>query len=85
MDHFKQALSMDPLLWAAYEELCILGLFLLATTRFMFFAVLCYQYSLSKLLDLFLVERYAFIHLVYWCLLSHVPFDQVITFPSGMF
>ncbi|XP_061362082.1 cell division cycle protein 27 homolog B-like [Gastrolobium bilobum] len=23
--HFKQALSMDPLMWAAYEELCILG------------------------------------------------------------
>ncbi|CAH9055565.1 unnamed protein product [Cuscuta epithymum] len=23
--HFNQALSMDPLLWAAYEELCILG------------------------------------------------------------
>ncbi|GMH08987.1 hypothetical protein Nepgr_010827 [Nepenthes gracilis] len=23
--HFKQALSMDPLFWAAYEELCILG------------------------------------------------------------
>ncbi|KAI4346787.1 hypothetical protein L6164_007655 [Bauhinia variegata] len=25
VNHFKQALSMDPLLWAAYEELCILG------------------------------------------------------------
>ncbi|XP_021775798.1 cell division cycle protein 27 homolog B-like isoform X1 [Chenopodium quinoa] len=23
--HFKQALSIDPLFWAAYEELCILG------------------------------------------------------------
>ncbi|KAI9192658.1 hypothetical protein LWI28_026160 [Acer negundo] len=23
--HFKQALAIDPLLWAAYEELCILG------------------------------------------------------------
>ncbi|XP_031381751.1 cell division cycle protein 27 homolog B isoform X2 [Punica granatum] len=23
--HFKQALSLDPLLWTAYEELCILG------------------------------------------------------------
>ncbi|CAI8584686.1 unnamed protein product [Vicia faba] len=23
--HFKQALLMDPLMWAAYEELCILG------------------------------------------------------------
>ncbi|XP_010267174.1 PREDICTED: cell division cycle protein 27 homolog B-like isoform X3 [Nelumbo nucifera] len=25
VDHFKRALSMDPLLWAAYEELCVLG------------------------------------------------------------
>lgn len=25
--HFKQALSIDPLLWAAYEELCLLGLY----------------------------------------------------------
>ncbi|CAI8594181.1 unnamed protein product [Vicia faba] len=25
INHFKQALSMDPLMWAAYEELCILG------------------------------------------------------------
>ncbi|XP_039142291.1 cell division cycle protein 27 homolog B isoform X2 [Dioscorea cayenensis subsp. rotundata] len=25
VDHFTQALSIDPLLWAAYEELCILG------------------------------------------------------------
>ena len=25
--HFKQALSIDPLLWAAYEELCILALY----------------------------------------------------------
>ncbi|KAJ7969551.1 Cell division cycle protein 27 like B [Quillaja saponaria] len=23
--HFKQALSLDPLMWAAYEELCVLG------------------------------------------------------------
>ncbi|KAI9083433.1 hypothetical protein K1719_034647 [Acacia pycnantha] len=23
--HFKQALSMDPLMWSAYDELCILG------------------------------------------------------------
>ncbi|KAF3441874.1 hypothetical protein FNV43_RR15789 [Rhamnella rubrinervis] len=23
--HFKQALSIDPLMWAAYEELCVLG------------------------------------------------------------
>jgi hypothetical protein len=26
IQHFKQALSMDPLMWAAYEELCILGM-----------------------------------------------------------
>ncbi|PIA42766.1 hypothetical protein AQUCO_02000310v1 [Aquilegia coerulea] len=25
VDHFKQALLIDPLLWAAYEELCTLG------------------------------------------------------------
>ncbi|CAI9102462.1 OLC1v1000740C1 [Oldenlandia corymbosa var. corymbosa] len=25
IQHFTQALSLDPLLWAAYEELCILG------------------------------------------------------------
>lgn len=25
--HFKMALSMDPLMWAAYEELCILGMY----------------------------------------------------------
>uniref|UniRef100_A0A1D1ZFP6 Cell division cycle protein 27 B n=1 Tax=Anthurium amnicola TaxID=1678845 RepID=A0A1D1ZFP6_9ARAE len=25
IDHFMQALTLDPLLWAAYEELCILG------------------------------------------------------------
>ncbi|CAJ1947310.1 unnamed protein product [Sphenostylis stenocarpa] len=25
IQHFKWALSMDPLMWAAYEELCILG------------------------------------------------------------
>ncbi|XP_010913872.1 cell division cycle protein 27 homolog B isoform X2 [Elaeis guineensis] len=25
VDHFMQALAIDPLLWAAYEELCILG------------------------------------------------------------
>lgn len=24
--HFKQALSLDPLMWTAYEELCVLGL-----------------------------------------------------------
>ncbi|CAN6463820.1 unnamed protein product [Victoria cruziana] len=25
VEHFTQSLSMDPLMWAAYEELCILG------------------------------------------------------------
>ncbi len=25
--HFKQALIIDPLMWAAYEELCVLGLY----------------------------------------------------------
>lgn len=25
VDHFKQALTLDPLFWAAYEELCTLG------------------------------------------------------------
>lgn len=25
VDHFMQALVVDPLFWAAYEELCILG------------------------------------------------------------
>ncbi|KAL8042913.1 hypothetical protein ABFX02_09G083600 [Erythranthe guttata] len=25
INHFNQALSLDPLLWAAYEELCVLG------------------------------------------------------------
>lgn len=25
IDHFMQALAIDPLLWAAYEELCVLG------------------------------------------------------------
>lgn len=24
--HFKQALTIDPSMWAAYEELCVLGL-----------------------------------------------------------
>lgn len=26
IDHFTQALAVDPLLWVAYEELCALGL-----------------------------------------------------------
>ena len=25
IEHFVQVVSLDPLLWAAYEELCILG------------------------------------------------------------
>uniref|UniRef100_A0A5B6ZD50 Putative CDC27 family protein isoform 1 n=1 Tax=Davidia involucrata TaxID=16924 RepID=A0A5B6ZD50_DAVIN len=41
--HFKQALSMDPLLWAAYEELCILGAAEEATSIFGESAVLCIQ------------------------------------------
>ncbi|EPS64113.1 hypothetical protein M569_10668, partial [Genlisea aurea] len=32
--HFNQALSLDPLLWAAYEELCVLGAAEEATTVF---------------------------------------------------
>jgi anaphase-promoting complex subunit 3 len=26
-EQFAQALTLDPLLWAAYEELCLLGWF----------------------------------------------------------
>lgn len=39
--HFKQALSIDPLLWAAYEELCLLGAAEEATTVFGEVAALC--------------------------------------------
>ncbi|KAJ4958891.1 hypothetical protein NE237_026002 [Protea cynaroides] len=43
IDHFKQALSIDPLLWAAYEELCILGAAEEANGVFGEAAVLCIQ------------------------------------------
>lgn len=35
--HFKQALSIDPLMWAAYEELCVLGLYKKYLHGFKFF------------------------------------------------
>ncbi|XP_065849813.1 cell division cycle protein 27 homolog B isoform X2 [Euphorbia lathyris] len=41
--HFKQALTIDPLLWAAYEELCVLGIAEEATSFFGETAVLCIQ------------------------------------------
>ncbi|KAJ1380807.1 Tetratricopeptide-like helical domain superfamily [Sesbania bispinosa] len=41
--HFKQALSMDPLVWAAYEELCILGAAEEATAVFGEDAAFCLQ------------------------------------------
>ncbi|PSS10191.1 Cell division cycle protein 27 B like [Actinidia chinensis var. chinensis] len=41
--HFKQALSIDPLLWAAYEELCILGAAEEATSFFGEVAAICIQ------------------------------------------
>ncbi|XP_022865632.1 cell division cycle protein 27 homolog B-like [Olea europaea var. sylvestris] len=41
--HFYQALSMDPLLWAAYEELCILGAAEEATSVFSEGASLCIE------------------------------------------
>ncbi|RDX61912.1 Cell division cycle protein 27-like B, partial [Mucuna pruriens] len=43
IQHFKQALSMDPLLWAAYEELCILGAAEEATVVFGEAAAVCIQ------------------------------------------
>ncbi|OVA20244.1 Tetratricopeptide repeat-containing domain [Macleaya cordata] len=43
VDHFKQALSIDPLLWAAYEELCILGAAEEANEVFGEAAALCIQ------------------------------------------
>ncbi|CAJ2669251.1 unnamed protein product [Trifolium pratense] len=43
IQHFKQALSMDPLMWAAYEELCILGAAEEATAFFGEAAALCIQ------------------------------------------
>ncbi|KAG5553667.1 hypothetical protein RHGRI_011534 [Rhododendron griersonianum] len=41
--HFKQALSIDPLLWAAYEELCLLGATEEASAVFGEVAALCIQ------------------------------------------
>ncbi|KAK7271765.1 hypothetical protein RJT34_27937 [Clitoria ternatea] len=41
IQHFKLALSMDPLMWAAYEELCILGAAEEATTVFGETAAIC--------------------------------------------
>ncbi|KAK9099059.1 hypothetical protein Syun_026104 [Stephania yunnanensis] len=43
VDHFKQALSIDPLLWTAYEELCILGAADEANTVYGDVAALCIQ------------------------------------------
>ncbi|OMO58235.1 Tetratricopeptide TPR-1 [Corchorus olitorius] len=41
--HFRLALSIDPLLWAAYEELCVLGAAEEATLVFGEAAALCVQ------------------------------------------
>ncbi|XP_041000913.1 cell division cycle protein 27 homolog B-like [Juglans microcarpa x Juglans regia] len=41
--HFKQALSADPLMWAAYEELCVLGAAEEAAAVFGEAAALCIQ------------------------------------------
>ncbi|XVE54205.1 hypothetical protein DITRI_Ditri03aG0061700 [Diplodiscus trichospermus] len=41
--HFRVALSIDPLLWAAYEELCVLGAAEEATVVFGEAAALCIQ------------------------------------------
>lgn len=41
--HFKQALIIDPLMWAAYEELCVLGAAEEATAVFGEAAALCIQ------------------------------------------
>ncbi|XP_058002005.1 cell division cycle protein 27 homolog B-like isoform X3 [Hevea brasiliensis] len=41
--NFKQALAIDPLLWAAYEELCVLGAAEEATAFFGDSAALCIQ------------------------------------------
>jgi anaphase-promoting complex subunit 3 len=41
--HFKQALSIDPLFWAAYEQLCILGMVIEHPHNSVPLAVLCNQ------------------------------------------
>lgn len=33
--HFKQALTIDPSMWAAYEELCVLGLYKVSQAIFL--------------------------------------------------
>ncbi|XP_057757546.1 cell division cycle protein 27 homolog B [Arachis stenosperma] len=43
IDHFKQALSMDPLMWSAYEELCTLGAAEEASSVFGEAAAVCVQ------------------------------------------
>ncbi|XP_022144936.1 cell division cycle protein 27 homolog B isoform X2 [Momordica charantia] len=43
IQHFQQALSLDPLMWCAYEELCILGAAEDASSVFGEAAVLCIQ------------------------------------------
>ncbi|KAL2335320.1 hypothetical protein Fmac_016533 [Flemingia macrophylla] len=43
IQHFRQALSMDPLMWVAYEELCILGAAEEATVVFGDAAAFCIQ------------------------------------------
>lgn len=48
IDHFTQALAMDPLLWAAYEELCILGAAEEARECFNDAAVLRIQQNISE-------------------------------------
>ncbi|XP_071722429.1 cell division cycle protein 27 homolog B [Rutidosis leptorrhynchoides] len=46
--HFKQALAIDPLMWSAYEELCILGAAEEATAVFGEAAALCIQKQYSQ-------------------------------------
>ncbi|XP_061951899.1 cell division cycle protein 27 homolog B-like [Populus nigra] len=41
--HFKQALSIDPLFWAAYEELCILGMAIEHLCKSVSLAILAHQ------------------------------------------
>ncbi|XP_023005564.1 cell division cycle protein 27 homolog B-like isoform X2 [Cucurbita maxima] len=43
IQHFQQALSLDPLMWCAYEELCVLGAAEDASSVFGEAAVLCIQ------------------------------------------
>ncbi|CAN0901493.1 Cell division cycle protein 27 homolog B [Linum grandiflorum] len=50
IQHFKQALLVDPLLWDAYEQLCILGAAEEATAVFGEAASLCIQKQYSHLI-----------------------------------